>query len=85
MLGSLRTKPCVEQPAKTGRIDGRHAPKMPSDDSTIGQYSVGVRTSVWDQHILNSKVHGVRDQHTGHILIARANFYTRIIRGVLRL
>ena len=25
-----------------GRINGRHTPTTPSDDSTIGQYKVGV-------------------------------------------
>lgn len=31
---------------KTGRSKGRQAPTIPSDDSTIGQYTVGVRRSV---------------------------------------
>lgn len=45
---SLRTNPCDEHPTKTGRIDGRQAPTMPRDDSTIGQYNVGVRISACD-------------------------------------
>ena len=31
---------------KMGRSKGRQAPTMPSDDSTMGQYTVGVRRSV---------------------------------------
>ena len=31
---------------KMGRSRGREAPTMPSDDSTMGQYTVGVRRSV---------------------------------------
>ena len=30
---------------KRGRSNGRQAPTIPSDDSTIGQYTVGVRKS----------------------------------------
>ena len=33
---------------KRGRSNGRHAPTMPRDDSTMGQYRVGVsRSGVW--------------------------------------
>lgn len=42
---SLRMKPGEAAPATSGRINGRHAPTMPSDDSTIGQYTKGVSMS----------------------------------------
>ena len=32
---------------KRGRSKGRQAPTMPSDDSTMGQYTVGVSRSVF--------------------------------------
>lgn len=32
---------------KMGRSKGRQAPTMPSDDSTMGQYTVGVSRSFW--------------------------------------
>ena len=31
---------------KRGRSKGRQAPTTPSDDSTMGQYTVGVRKSI---------------------------------------
>ena len=31
---------------KMGRSNGRQAPTMPSDDSTMGQYTVGVSRSL---------------------------------------
>ena len=36
-------KPLEEAPVNIGRIRGRQAPTMPRDDSTIGQYTVGVK------------------------------------------
>lgn len=38
----LRMKPDEEAPTKRGRSNGRQAPTMPMDDSTIGQYTMGV-------------------------------------------
>ena len=32
---------------KMGRSKGRQAPTIPSDDSTMGQYTVGVSRSFW--------------------------------------
>jgi len=39
---SLRMKPGEAAPVRRGRISGRHAPTIPKDDSTIGQYTKGV-------------------------------------------
>lgn len=36
----------AEVSVKMGRSKGRHAPTMPNDDSTMGQYTVGVRRSI---------------------------------------
>ena len=36
----------MEKRVKTGPINGRQAPTTPNDDSTIGQYIVGVNRSV---------------------------------------
>lgn len=38
----LRMKPFEEAPTKRGRSNGRQAPTMPREDSTIGQYTRGV-------------------------------------------
>ena len=38
----LRMKPFEEVPTKRGRSNGRQAPTIPSEDSTIGQYTKGV-------------------------------------------
>ena len=35
----LRMKPCEVAPTKSGRSNGRHAPTMPTEASTIGQYT----------------------------------------------
>ena len=35
----LRMKPCEVAPTKSGRSNGRQAPTMPTEDSTIGQYT----------------------------------------------
>ena len=37
----LRMKPVVEAPTKRGRSNGRQAPTMPRDDSTMDQYTRG--------------------------------------------
>ena len=37
-----------EVSVKRGRSNGRHAPTMPRDDSTMGQYRVGVsKSGLW--------------------------------------
>ena len=41
-LFRLRMKPFDEAPTKRGRSNGRQAPTMPMEDSTIGQYTIGV-------------------------------------------
>ena len=48
MLRRLENKFLGEISVKRGRSNGRHAPTMPRDDSTMGQYRVGVsRSGVW--------------------------------------
>ena len=42
----LRMKPCEVAPTKSGRSSGRQAPTMPTEDSTIGQYTRRVSRSV---------------------------------------
>ena len=42
----LRMKPCEVAPTNSGRSNGRQAPTMPTDDSTIGQYTRRVSRSV---------------------------------------
>lgn len=46
MLRRLRKVTCGEIFCSIGRINGRHAPTIPSDDSIIGQYKVGVSMSI---------------------------------------
>ena len=41
-LFRLRMNPFDEAPTKRGRSNGRQAPTMPMEDSTIGQYTMGV-------------------------------------------
>lgn len=49
-LFRLRMKPFEEAPTKRGRNNGRQAPTMPTEDSTIGQYTRGVFISAdWFQ------------------------------------
>ena len=36
----------VDNPVNTGSIDGTHAPTVPREDRTMGQYTVVVTTSV---------------------------------------
>ena len=37
----LRMKPLEEAPTRRGRSRGRQAPTMPTEDSTMGQYTKG--------------------------------------------
>ena len=41
----LRMKPLEEAPTKRGRSNGRQAPTMPIEDSTIAQYAKGAYIS----------------------------------------
>ena len=51
---------------KMGRSKGRQAPTMPSDDSTMGQYTVGVSRSIVEVSevsqltVVNAKILHVR-------------------------
>ena len=47
-LRILRMMLSRERPRNNGRIVGRQAPTTPREDSTIGQYTVGVRMSFSD-------------------------------------
>ena len=75
MLRSLRTNPCEERPAKTGRTDGRQAPIMPRDDSTIGQLQTGGK-DVYGKNQLSSAAAGEHEWLTGDVLVARADLFS---------
>lgn len=44
-LFRLRMNPFVDAPTNSGRSRGRQAPTIPMEDSTIGQYTIGVLMS----------------------------------------
>ena len=67
---------------KMGRSKGRQAPTMPSDDSTMGQYTVGVRRSSFDQQ--GSRSARVDPIRTCQIFIPYCSVWKRIRVTMLR-
>ena len=55
--------PLVDAPAKSGRSKGRQAPTIPSDDSTIGQYTVGVSRSAHSSSVWHGRSESLEFVH----------------------
>lgn len=59
-----------KSPLMRGRNKGKQAPTIPSEDSTIGQYKVGVKRSFLDRSA-NVITIGFMNTHTCKILVTR--------------